>query len=141
MWIYIWLGVTALSLIIEFLTTEMVTIWFAGAGLVSMILAIFNVGWYITLPLFIVLSFLCMLIFRKMIMKRLGKDKQYLNADNAIGKDYTLLTPIGFNVTGTIKINDVVWNVKTENEEDVVSAGEKVRVLRLEGNKYIVKKI
>ena len=32
MWIYVWLMITATSLILEFITTDMLCIWFAGGA-------------------------------------------------------------------------------------------------------------
>ena len=74
-------------------------------------------------------------------MKKLLKTEIKTNADAVIGAEFTLLTDIGFNQTGTIKINGVVWNVNTENEKEEISAGTIVRVLRIQGNKYIVEKV
>ena len=42
-WVYIWLGVVALSIIIEFVTADLVSVWFIFGGLVAMILALFDV--------------------------------------------------------------------------------------------------
>ena len=70
MWIYVWLAVTAFALIIEFVTADMVTIWFAGGGLVAMILAACGLEWYVHVPVFIVVSFAAMLVFRKMVIEK-----------------------------------------------------------------------
>lgn len=141
MWIYIWLGVTALALIIEFLTSDMVSVWFAGGGVVAMILSACGLEWYVHLPTFIVLSFVLLLSFRPVVMKKLMTKQVSTNADSAIGKEFTLLTAIGFNQCGTIKIGDVVWNVNTEDEREEIPAGEVVRIVDIKGNKYIVEKI
>ena len=53
MWLYIWLAVTALSLVIEFITADMVSVWFTGGGIVAMILAACGLGWYVQVPDFI----------------------------------------------------------------------------------------
>lgn len=67
-------------------------------------------------------------------------NEEKTNADSAIGKEYTLLTDIGFNMLGTIKIGDVIWNVDTENEREEIPAGTVVEIVKILGNKYIVKK-
>ncbi|MBQ7235813.1 MAG: NfeD family protein [Clostridia bacterium] len=141
MWVYIWLAVTAAALIIEFCTNEMVSVWFAGGGIVAMIIAAFNVSWYVHVPVFIGLSLVLLLSFRKIVLKFLDKGEQRTNADLAIGKEYALLTEIGFNAPGTIKINDVIWNAVTENQNEKITAGTVVRVVAIKGNKYIVEKI
>ena len=141
MWLYFWLILTAIALILEFVTNEMLSIWFAGGGLIAIILSACNVPWVITMPVFIVVSLVLLICFRKIVMKYLNKGDARTNADSAIGKEFALLTPIEFNTPGTIKINDVVWNVTTEAQGETITQGTIVRVLSLKGNKYIVEKV
>ncbi len=141
MWLYFWLILTAIALILEFVTNEMLSIWFAGGGLIAIILSACNVPWVITMPVFIVVSLVLLICFRKIVMKYLNKGDARTNADSAIGKEFALLTPIEFNTPGTIKINDVVWNVTTEAQGETIAQGTIVRVLALKGNKYIVEKV
>ena len=138
MWLYAYLIITAIALIIEFVTNEMLSIWFAGGGLVAIILSACNLPWTITMPVFFVVSLVLLLVFRKVVMKYLNKGDARTNADSAIGKEYALLTPIEFNKPGTIKINDVVWSVTTEVQGETISEGTIVKVIALKGNKYIV---
>ncbi len=140
-WLYIWLSVTIVALMLEFITNEMITIWFAGGGLVSMILAACKLDWYITLPVFLVVSFVLLLCFRKAVIKYLDKNKTFTNADAVIGKEFRLITPIGFNSPGTIKINDVIWNVICQDGFAEVAEGSLVKVLEIKGNKYIVEEV
>ncbi|MBP5466486.1 MAG: NfeD family protein, partial [Clostridia bacterium] len=95
--------------------------------------------WYIHVPAFIVVSLVFMLCFRKMIVEKLSKPEQKTNAETVIGKEFMLLSPIKFNESGTIKVNDVIWNVIAENEETEIAAGKIVVVSGIKGNKYIVK--
>lgn len=139
MWLYIWLAVTAAALIVEFLTAEIVSVWFVGGGLVAMLLAGLNLDWYIHVPAFIVVSFLLMLCFRRLVMKKLNKGEVKTNAETVIGKEYELLTAIGFNQAGSIRINGVVWTAVAEDDNAEIPAGTKVIIEKIEGNKYIVK--
>ena len=93
-WLYIWLGVTAFALILEFITTDLVSIWFAGGGLVAMLLAGLGVELYIHLPVFIVVSFAMMLCFRKMVMRRFNVGGTVSNTEAVIGKEVKLITGI-----------------------------------------------
>ena len=139
-WIYAYLGIIVCALIIEFVTSEMVSIWFVGGGVICMILSALGVMWQIHLPIFIVISIVLLLCFRKLVMKYFVKSDVKTNADSAIGKEFVLLSNIGFNQAGTIKINDVIWSAVTENQKDDIAQGEIVTVIGLKGNKYIVKK-
>ena len=139
-WFYVWLGVTALALIVEFITSDLISIWFCGGGIVAVILSACGLEWYIHLPVFIVVSITLLLCFRKIALKFLIKKEEKTNADSAIGKEYVLLTSIGFNQVGTIKIGDVIWNVNTLDEYEEIKQGEVVRIVAIKGNKYIVEK-
>ena len=139
MWLYIWLAVTAAALIVEFITAELVSVWFVGGGLVAMLLAGLGLDWYIHVPAFIVVSFLLMLCFRRLVMKKLNKGEVKTNAETVIGKEYELLTAIGFNQAGSIRINGVVWTAVAEDDNAEIPAGTKVIIEKIEGNKYIVK--
>lgn len=141
MWLYFWLFMTVMAVVIEFITTDMVSLWFAGGGIVAIILSACGLPWFIHIPAFIVVSFLLLLLFRKMVLEKFNKADSKTNADMAIGKEFILLSPIGFNQVGTIKVAGVVWNVDTENEEDEIEQGKKVIVKYIKGNKYIVQEV
>jgi len=138
--IWVWLGVTAMSLLIEFTTMEMASIWFVAGGIICMILAACGVGWEIQLIVFIVVSLILLLSLRKIALKFLiKKDNTKTNADSVIGENYKLLTPITSDSMGTIKINGVIWNVVTSNNSEL-DAGETIEIIKISGNKYVVKK-
>jgi membrane protein implicated in regulation of membrane protease activity len=139
--VYIWLTITVFAMIIEFLTTDMLSIWFAGGGLVGILLAALNVHWSIQVTAFIVVSIVLLLCFRKIVIKKFSKELVKTNADSAIGKEYRLLTPIDLNQAGTIKINDITWNVDTEEQKGKIEQGALVKIIAIKGNKYIVEEV
>lgn len=139
-WVYIWLAVVALSIIIEFVTADLVSVWFIAGGLAAMILALFKVDLIWQLLVFIALSVLLLATCRRPITKLIGKNKISTNADSVVGREFILLTPISFNVAGSVKINDVVWTADTEEDGITIAAGERVKVVEIRGNKLIVEK-
>ena len=77
--IYIYLLITAVVLVVEFLTTKLYFIWFAGGGVVAMILAAFGLEWFIHAPAFAVVSVALLIVFIKKVLKMLSngqKDKK-----------------------------------------------------------------
>lgn len=138
-WVYIWLGVVALSIIIEFVTADLVSVWFIFGGLVAMILALFDVQLIWQLVAFIALSALLLATCRRPFVKLIGREKQSTNADALIGRKFVLLSPISFESAGSVKVNDVVWTASSENGEEI-KAGEVVRVVAISGNRLIVEK-
>ncbi len=140
-WVWIWLAVLVLSLIVEFVTMELVSIWFSAGSLTSLILAICRVSPYVQLIVFIALSLACMLGFRKLALKfLLEKDNEKTNSDSFIGKVFKLTSGIAENKPGTVKINGVEWNVVTDNEDDEIPEGTHVVIKKISGNKLIVEK-
>lgn len=139
-WVYIWLGVVALSIIIEFITTDLVSVWFIAGGLLAMGLALAGVDLVWQLAAFIALSAILLALCRKPLKKILGGAKERTNADSLIGREFVLLTPIAFNAAGSVKSGDVVWTADTETDGAEIAAGEKVRVVKIAGNRLIVER-
>ena len=140
MWIWIWLGVIVVSMVVEALTMEMVSVWFILGGLVALIMAGCGGSVVYQVVVAIAISFVCMFSLRKIALKLLKKDDQKTNMDRTLGQKTKLLQPITEDGYGTVKVNDVIYNAKTE-DGSFVEAGKEVELLRLDGNKYIVKEI
>ena len=141
MWTYLWLGIFIMSLVFEFLTSDLLSVWFAGGALVSMVLAICGVAWYVHVIVFFVLSFALLFCFRKLALKIFNKEESKTNADAVIGKEFDLLANIGFNKAGEIKINDVIWSAVCEDVHTEIKEGARVKVVGIKGNKYIVMEV
>lgn len=141
-WVWIWLGVLAVALILEFITMELVSAWFALGAFVALILAACEVSLEVQWIVFGLVSIISILLLRKISLKYLFKnsDKQVLNTEMTIGKDYELLSDITKNEKGTIRVNDVVWSAVSEDGSEI-KAGARVKVVELKGNKYVVKPI
>ena len=141
--IWIWLAVVAVSLIVEFITMDLTSIWFAIAGLIALILsAIPGITWEIQLIVFIILASLLIIFVRKIAKRVLAKSKEDTNTnlDSIVGKRTKLLSPITSDEKGTISINGVTWNVVSVDGEEI-EEGKVVEVTQISGNKLIVRKL
>lgn len=139
MWIWIWLAVTAIGLIIEFVTMEVVSVWFVFGGLIAMFLAGFSVAVETQIIVFILSSLVLLLSFRRLALRHLHRNPQEkTNAESIIGKRFKLLSDISKTESGTIKVNGVVWTAITEDDSEI-PAGTFVEIVKIHGNKYIVK--
>ena len=140
--LWIWLGVVVVATVIELCTLDMTSIWFAASGIVALILSAFpQINWIIQLVVFVVLSAILIIglrpICRKFFLRHMNEKT---NTDTLIGKHVYMLTTAKFGQSGSVKIADVVWTAIPEHEEDEISEGAIVEVLRINGNKLIVKK-
>lgn len=139
--IWVWLAVVAVSLIVEFVSWDLTSIWFAISGLISLILsAIDGICWEVQLAVFIVISALLLIFVRKICRKFLLRNANTkTNVDAYVGKRAKLLKAIGSDEDyGEIKFNGVIWQAKSETDEQI-EAGAEIEVVRVEGNKMIVK--
>lgn len=138
-WIWIWVAIVAISLVIEFITMEMVSVWTAFGGVVALILSAFDVRFEIQLVAFFVISIVLLLSLRKVSLKYLLKNNNSkFGTDSMIGSTHKLLSPITSETRGTVKINGVTWSVTTENQTEL-PAETVVEIVKIEGNKLIVK--
>ena len=68
--IVMWGIVFIIALSMELSTASFVSIWFALGALVSLVLAIFNVKWFIQVPVFVVISVVALEIGRASCRER-----------------------------------------------------------------------
>lgn len=137
-WVWIWTAVIVATLIFEFITSELVCIWFSASGVVSLILALCGVPYWVQLLVFVIVSVALLLCLRKICLKILKNSKEKTNLDNLVGKKFVLIDPIGERDAGTIKINGVVWACVEKNNK-ACPAGSEVEIVEFVGNKVVVK--
>ena len=134
--IIVWAVVIAAAIAAEFLTMDVYSAWFAGGGLVAMILAACGVALEWQLIVFVVLSIALLFSLRPLVMKFIKNETTPTNLDANIGKHFKLLGDV-VEGRSTIKIHDVVWSVQCG---DLLKSGSEVVVTGIDGNKYIVEK-
>lgn len=140
--IFVWLGFTVFFLILEGISVQLTSVWFAFGSIVAMFLAIFHVNSVsVQIIVFLAVSLVTLIATRPLTKKILSKKKQPTNADRNIGQIAVVTEEIeNLKDKGAVKVNGVVWTAKN-TADDLIPAGEKVRILRIEGVKLIVEKI
>jgi membrane protein implicated in regulation of membrane protease activity len=137
--IWIWVAVIAVSLIVEFVSMEIVSVWFSVAGLVALILAAFTVSFEIQIIVFIVLAMFLVTSLRRWAKNKLLNSDGTSNIDLVKKEKLKLLSKITPTESGTVKYNGIIWTAISETEEEI-KEGEWVVVSEIKGNKLIVKK-
>ena len=133
----IWFVVFIVMLVIEILTVNLVSIWFAIGALSAMLTAYFTESIFIQIVVFILVSIISLLITKPLVKKFKGFDITPTNSDRVIGKTGEVIKRIGKNNYGEVKIFGNTWTATSKEELEV---GDKVRVLNIEGVKLIVEK-
>ncbi len=133
---WIWLAVVVFTLVIEFATTEIVSIWFFVGSLISMILAICKVDPAIQIVVFVIVSFLALLCARPFVKKWTKRNEIKTNVDSIIGRIALVTEDIVDGNRGVVKLDSQEWSAISN---DNINKGTKVVILSIEGNKLIVK--
>lgn len=139
---WVWLAVIAVTLLIEIVTLDLVSIWFSFGAVIPFILsAIGGIYIEIQISVFIVVPALLIIFVRKYAQRWLFKNMNTkTNVDSLVGKKFRLLESTDFEKNGSLKVNDVVWTAVSENGE-IINQGAVVEVIKVDGNKLIVKEI
>lgn len=139
-WLWIWGIVTAIALIAEFLTSDLVTIWFAAGGLVTLLVVALapNIPLVWQLVIFVGVSVALLLCTRKICLKLLRGNNAKINTEALIGKKF-----IVENITNNYtyhKFNDVDWRVYAA-EGETLKQGAEFEICAVNGNKLIAKRV
>ena len=138
---WIWLAVIVITAIVEAATTDLVSIWFTFGAVIPFIFAAIDIispVWQAVI--FIIVSAVLIATLRRTTLKLLFKNDKdtKTNADAIIGQKHRMLESTNFETNGKIKIKGVDWSVKGENQQ-TINQGQIVEVVKIEGNKLIVK--
>ena len=141
MWI-IWLGIFVLAIVIEALTADLVTIWFAFGGVIALVISFIpGVNWWIELIVFMVISVVTLLCLRPIATKLLKRNIVSSNVDEMIHKKGKMIKGCDELNHGEVKINGVIWTAISSDEHQDIKEGTLVEVLAVDGNKLVVKEI
>ena len=139
---WVWLAIIAISLIIEIITLDLVSIWFSFGALIPFILsAIGNIRIEIQISIFVVVTALLIIFIRKYAQRLLFKNMNTKTNINALeGKKCRLLEDTDFEHNGSVKVNDVVWTAVSKDGH-FIKAGSMVEIISVDGNKLIIQEV
>ena len=136
-----WLIAFIVFVVIEILTFQLVSVWFAVGSVAAMIGAMADLSAEVQLSLFLIASFLLLLTVRPMAGKYIKVHVTKTNVDSLIGMTAKVTSQInnreGF---GTAVVRGQEWTAVSEEDDDVIPAGTQVTIVRISGVKLIVKK-
>lgn len=146
-WI-VWLSLAIVLVIVEMSTTQLVSIWLAGASAITAIITAIVESFGGDLPfvwqivIFVVSSAILLASTRKFVKNFLKKNKnQATNLDLNLDKVAVVTEKID-NVLGkgAIKINGLVWTARTL-DDSIIDVDELVIFKEIKGNTaYVIKK-
>lgn len=135
--IVLWIAVFLIALCIELSTSQLVSIWFCGGALVSLVLAIFNVPILYQILVWVIVSAILLILSKLVFKKKLEVEDTKTNADSMIGEKILITKEVSKENIGEGKIRDVVWSIMVD-DDIIIKEGEFALVKDIRGNKLVV---
>ncbi len=134
-----WLAACILLFIIEAVTVNLTTIWFAVGALAALIVSLVGGALWLQIVVFFVATILSLVVTRPLVKKYFTKQHhQPTNADQSIGKICIVTEDID-NIASTGAANCLgrEWTARSLNGE-IIKKGSKAKVDSIHGVKLIV---
>lgn len=130
-----WLIFFIILVIVELITVNLVTIWFAFGALVTSLVSLYTTDTVILLAVFTLVSLLLLLITKPVVKKLKVKKVVATNLDQVIGKTGVVTEPIVKDKIGEVKVLGKRWSAYSDRE---ISKDKKVKILSISGVKLKV---
>ena len=137
-WI-IWLAVGIFFLIVELITSSLVSIWFVPSAIITCLLSFIIDSFWIQVAIFVVLSAVFMVVCRKIYDKHIKKPVDDIDQnEKLLGKTATVTEDTN-SITGRILVGDVYWKAVSESGE-TLPKGETVIIKSVNGTTLTINK-
>lgn len=138
--IIIWLIGIIAFVILEAVTYQLVSVWFALGAVGGLIAAIVGVQFNIQMTVFLIISVVFLLCLRPVSKKLLKTKKEQTNVDSLIGKEVLITKEVdNLHGKGEGKINGMMWSVRSTDNSCILE-NETAIVENVKGVKLIVKR-
>ncbi len=138
---WIWIGILVASVVIEFITDQFVSIWFAPAAIVAVILDFVEVKPIWQILVFLLIAAAGIVFIRRFLTKTSLNTRTKTNIEAIVGSKCVVTEKIdNYAGCGQAKIGGQIWSARGVGEEDVFEIGEVLTVVAIEGVKLICKK-
>lgn len=136
----IWLGITIIAIIIEVITIDLVSVWFAAGSIIALIANLLGISQTIQIALFIIITIICAIIVRPLAKKYMRGNIERTNFDRVIGKHGLITKTITADSKGEVKVMSTLW-LASSIDNTTINEGEYCEILAVEGAHLVVKKI
>ena len=108
---FIWAGIIIAALVIEALSAELISIWFAPAAAISLIVSFFQPdAIWLQVIIFVVLAFIFVLLSRTIFKKHFEVSNVPTNLDTVIGDTAIVVEDIcNVEERGAVKLQGKIW--------------------------------
>ena len=137
--LYVWIAALLIAVAAEALTSDLVAVWFLPGAVISLILSLLSVPWWVQLTVFAVIGLLLIIATRPLCRRLLSGKEVKTNAEALIGKVCLVTEEIrNIDEVGEVKIGGLCWSARAKDGR-VIAVGEQVEIVAIQGVKLIVK--
>lgn len=133
-----WMLVFIFLILLEFFTVNLVSIWFALGSLAAFIISFWVNNITYQVALFVLVSFISLLLTRRVVDKIRGGKIVPTNLDRVIGQIGLVTEEINKLEPGEVKVDGKRWSAISSHK---IKAGSKVEILSIDGVKLNVKEV
>ena len=134
----LWLAALVVFGVVEAVTVGLASIWFAAGALAALILSAFIDSMLAQIVIFLIVSFVTLLLVRPLAQKYFNARRTATNADRVIGQEAVVTQQIdNLRGLGQVKVGGLPWTARSADEQ-VIPEGATVLVERIEGVKVFV---
>ena len=138
--LWFWLVLIVALIVIEAVTVQLMTIWFAVGAIAGLIACVFKLEVWLQILIFVIVSAVALIATRPFVKRFTKAGKEPTNADRYIGKNAVVVEAIdNIRGKGAVTIGGLEWTART-TDGSTVEKDEIVTVESIEGAKLIVKK-
>lgn len=133
-----WIVMLVAFVIIEALTAQLVTVWFAVGSVAALIAQMLGAEVWLQWLIFVAVSAIVVVATRPFVKKITKQKAQPTNADRCIGQTAVVTEKID-NIAGkgAVKVNGIVWSARSESG-NIIEEDTTVTVTKIDGVKLIV---
>ena len=137
---YLWFGMIVLFIVLEAVTTQLVSIWFAVGAAASVISLGLGASIVVQLAVFVVISALFLVAVRPYLKKYTKVKHEPTNSDRYVGREGIVVEKIdNGKAVGKVRVMGNVWTARSVDGNEIPE-GEKVSVDSISGVKLMVRK-
>ncbi len=133
----IWIIVIISALVIEALTSNLVTIWISLGAFAAAISSYFTDDIQVQISIFFIVTIITLLATKNLV-KKLVLKKIKTNLDAVVGKRGIVIKSILKDEVGRVKVMGKDWAAISDEE---LNEGTKVEILEIKGVKLVVKEV
>lgn len=136
-----WMVAMWVFIIMEVLSPNLVSLWFAAGTVAALIAANYSLKIQWQIVIFLIVSLILLSLLRPIYIKYIKVKNIKTNVDALIGEEGFVTADIN-NVEGKglVKVKGQIWSARSQDEE-IISSGAKIKILKIEGVKLIVKAV